>query len=413
MTEIKKTSHGWQKGLSRNVVILGFVSLLNDGASEMIYPLLPIFLTAVLGAGPAAIGIIEGIAETTASMLKLYSGYLSDRIKQRKGWIVVGYTLANVVRPLIAFSTSWLHVLILRFADRVGKGIRTSPRDAMIADSTAPEYRGMAFSFHRAMDHGGAIIGPLMATGLLLVLTGSYQENLVTIFLLSFIPGILAVLLLFAGLRESRAPKAGGPVSSGMVNLKSAWAEMSANYRKYLLIILVFTLGNSSDAFLLLRAQHLGVSVALLPTIWVVLHVVKMGFSVPGGILSDRIGRKKVIIAGWIVYALVYAGFAAAYTQWHVWALFAVYGVYFGLTEGVEKALVADFAPDHLRGSAFGLYNLLIGVGALPASLLFGLVWQQFNAAAAFGMGAGFAILACVMIAVLPVQKPEIALKNN
>jgi len=404
MTEAKTTPSGWRKGLSRNVITLGFVSLLNDGASEMIYPLLPVFLTAVLAAGPAALGIIEGIAETTASLLKLYSGYISDRVKRRKGWIVAGYSISNIIRPLIAFSTSWLHVLALRFSDRVGKGLRTSPRDAIIADSTPPEYRGKAYGFHRAMDHSGAIIGPLIATGLLLVL----HDDIKTIFLLSFIPGLLAVFLVLFGLREqqSAGPRA---VAPGSFNFRSALAEMSVNFRKYLVILLLFTLGNSSDAFLLLRAQHLGVPVALLPTIWVVLHIVKMGFSVPGGIVSDRIGRKKVIGTGWIVYALVYAGFAFANSQWHAWALFAVYGIYFGLTEGVEKALVADLAPVHLRGSAFGLYNLVIGVGALPASLLFGLVWQKFGAAAAFGMGAGFAILASVMLASLSVKKPETA----
>jgi len=409
MSEIKSSPSGWRKGLSRNVIVLGFVSLLNDGASEMIYPLLPIFLSIVLGAGPAAIGVIEGIAETTASLIKLYSGYLSDRINRRKGWIVAGYAIANVVRPLIAFSTSWLQVLVLRFMDRVGKGIRTSPRDAIIADSTDPAYRGVAFSFHRAMDHGGAIIGPLMATGLLLVLTGTKEENLSTIFLLSFIPGLFAVFLLIFGLREHQADGVHA-ASPSVQNFKSAWAEMSINYRKYLLILFIFTLGNSSDVFLLLRAQHLGVPVALLPTIWVALHIVKMGFSVPGGIISDRINRKKVIIAGWIVYATVYIGFAVADAQWHAWVLFAIYGIYFGLTEGVEKALVADFAPAHLRGSAFGLYNLVIGVGALPASLLFGVVWQNYGTATAFGMGAGFAVLASVMIALLTVKKPESAI---
>jgi MFS family permease len=294
-------------------------------------------------------------------------------------------------------------VLALRFSDRVGKGLRTSPRDAIIADSTPPEYRGTAYGFHRAMDHGGAIIGPLIATGLLLV----FHDDIKTIFLLSFIPGLLAVLVLLFGLRERRTegPRAAPSIT---LNFKSAWSEMSTEFRKYLLIILMFTLGNSSDAFLLLRAQHLGVPIALLPTIWVVLHIVKMGFSVPGGIISDRIGRKKVIIAGWIVYALVYAGFAFADSHWHAWALFAIYGIYFGLTEGVEKALVADFAPAHLRGSAFGLYNLVIGVGALPASLLFGLVWQRFGAAAAFGIGAGFAVLASVMLSLLTLKKTEV-----
>jgi MFS family permease len=404
-TENNSTPSGWRKGLTRNVVILGFVSLLNDGASEMIYPLLPVFLTTVLGAGPAALGIIEGIAEATASLLKLYSGYLSDRIKRRKGWIIAGYSISNVIRPLIAFSTSWLHVLTLRFSDRVGKGLRTSPRDAIIADSTPAEFRGKAYGFHRAMDHGGAIIGPLAATGLLLI----YHDDLKTIFLLSFIPGLLAVLMLLFGLREK--PEEGRHAASTGFDVRSAWAEMPAGFRKYLVIILVFTLGNSTDAFLLLRAQQLGVAVTLLPMIWVALHVVKMVFSVPGGILSDRIGRKKVIVAGWTVYALVYAAFGLANVQWHAWALFAVYGIYFGLTEGVEKALVADFAPMHLRGSSFGLYHLMLGIGALPASLLFGLVWQRFGAAAAFAMGAILAMLASVMLSLLSVKRPEIT--NN
>jgi len=406
MTETKLTPSGWRKGLTRNVIILGFVSLLNDGASEMIYPLLPVFLTAVLGAGPAALGIIEGIAESTASLLKLASGYLSDRVKRRKGWIVAGYSISNVIRPLIAIAASWPQVLVLRFSDRVGKGLRTSPRDAVIADSTPAEFRGMAYGFHRAMDHGGAIIGPLLATGLLLVLHDTPQENLKTVFLLSFIPGLLAVCLLFFGLQEKPVdgPR---PTSSSGFNFRAAWAGMPAGFQKYLAIILVFTLGNSTDAFLLLRAQQLGVSIALLPALWVALHVVKMGFSVPGGVLSDRIGRKKVIVAGWIVYGLVYGGFAFASSQWHAWALFMVYGVYFGLTEGVEKALVADFASVHLRGSAFGLYHLTVGIGALPASLLFGLVWQKFNAATAFGMGAGLAMLASVMLSGLVVRRPD------
>jgi MFS family permease len=400
MAETDSQPAGWRKGLTRNVVILGFVSLLNDGASEMIYPLLPAFLTSVLGAGPAALGVIEGIAESTASLLKLYSGYVSDRVKKRKGWIVTGYTLSNIIRPLIAFSTSWLHVLALRVSDRVGKGLRTSPRDAIIADSTPAEFRGKAYGFHRAMDHSGAIIGPLAATALLLV----YHDNLKTIFLLSAIPGVLAVSMLLFGLKEkpSEVPKS-APAS--VFNFRSSLREMPGGFQKFLVIVLVFTLGNSTDAFLLLRAQQLGVSVTLLPMIWVVLHIVKMISSVPGGIVSDRIGRKKVIVAGYVVYALVYAGFGAANQHWQAWTLFAFYGIYFGFTEGVEKALVADFAPAHLRGSAFGLYHLVIGAGAFPASLLFGFVWQRYGSAAAFGMGAGLALLAGVMLSALVVRK--------
>lgn len=395
-----RSSPGWRRGLTRNVVILGFVSLLNDAASEMIYPLLPVFLTSVLGAGPAVLGVIEGMAESTASFLKLYSGYLSDRVRRRKGWVVAGYTISNIIRPLIALAGSWVQVLALRFSDRVGKGLRTSPRDAMIADSTPPEHRGAAYGFHRAMDHGGAIVGPILATGLLFV----FPDSLATVFLLSFIPGTLAVILLLAGLREREAaPREGG----SRFNVRSAWAEIPPDFRKYLAIILVFTLGNSTDAFLLLRAQALGVPIALLPAIWVALHVVKMAFSIPGGMLSDRMGRKTVIVAGWAVYAGVYGGFAFADSHWHAWALFAVYGIYFGLTEGVEKALVADLAPARLRGSAFGLYHLTVGFGALPASLLFGLVWERYGAASAFGMGAGLALLSSAMLAALNVTRPQ------
>jgi len=391
----------WRASLSRNVVVLGFVSLLNDAASEMIYPLLPVFLLSVIGAGPATLGIIEGIAESTASLLKLYSGYLSDRVKRRKNWIVAGYFLSNIVRPLMALAGSWFSVLLLRFTDRVGKGIRTSPRDAMIADSTLPEHRGVAYGFHRAMDHGGAIVGPLLATGLLVL----FHDSIPTVFLLSVIPGTFAVLLLFGGLREQ--DRAGAISAGSKFEVGTAWDEMPSDFRKYLLILLLFTLGNSTDAFLLVRAQGLGVPVALLPTIWVALHVVKMVVSVPGGMLSDRLGRKTLIIAGWFVYALVYAGFAFANQQWHAWALFGIYGIYFGLTEGVEKALVADLAPGHLRGSAFGLYHLTIGIGALPASLLFGLVWQRVGPGAAFGMGAALALAASILFVVLPLTKQE------
>jgi MFS family permease len=390
----------WRIGLSGNVLLLGAVSFLNDAASEMIYPLLPVFLTAVLGAGPAALGVIEGIAESTASFLKLASGFISDRAHRRKSWVVGGYLLSNTARPLIGLATSWTGVLALRFIDRIGKGLRTSPRDALIAESTPPEYRGKAFGFHRAADHGGAVVGPLLAAFLLTFFT----TDIKTVFILSVIPGLLTIVVLSAGVRETpvgRRPAA----RHEPLRLRQAWREMPGTLRRFVLILFLFTLGNSTDAFLLLKAQQLGVPVTLIPILWVALHVVKMGSSMPAGIASDRLGRKGVIVSGWVVYALTYAGFMIAGSAWEAWVLFAVYGLYFGLTEGVEKALIADLAPAHLRGSAFGLYYLMIGIGALPASLLFGWLWQSFGSAAAFGTGASLALAASLLLLRLPVKR--------
>jgi MFS family permease len=421
---MENTQSRWRTGLSANVLLLGAVSFLNDSASEMIYPLLPVLLTTVLGAGPAALGVIEGIAESTASFMKLASGFISDLVHRRKNWVVGGYLLSNAARPLIGLAASWPAVLVLRFFDRIGKGLRTSPRDALIAESTPPDYRGKAFGFHRAADHAGAVAGPLLATLFLDV----FILNLKTVFLLSVIPGLITIAVLFVGVREIPASKASergrlhpalpaegatrAPIMEARpsarpepLRIRRAWQEMPGTLRQFVLILFLFTLGNSTDAFLLLKAQQLGVHVAYLPLLWVVLHTVKMTSSVPGGIASDRWGRRGVIAAGWIVYALTYAGFMISDSVWEAWALFAVYGLYFGLTEGVEKALIADLAPAHLRGSAFGLYNLMIGIGALPASLLFGWVWQSFGSAAAFGMGAAFALAASFWLWRLPVRR--------
>jgi len=380
-------------GLSANVLLLGAVSFFNDAASEMIYPLLPLFLTATLGAGPAALGLIEGVAESTASFLKLASGYLSDRVRHRKRWVAGGYLLANLTRPLIGLASSWPGVLLLRFLDRVGKGLRTSPRDALIAESTPQSSWGKAFGFHRAADHAGAVTGPLLATLALTVL----HDQLKTVFLLSLIPGLLAVVLLAAGVRDVR-PAAAAPARRKALQIAATWREMPSSLRRFTLILFLFTLGNSSDAFLLLKAQQTGVSVALIPILWMALHLVKMSSSLPAGIFSDRLGRKGMILAGWSVYAITYCGFAVTSAAWQAWGLFLVYGLYFGLTEGVEKALIADLAPERLRGSAFGLYHLAIGIGTLPASLLFGWVWQRFGDPAAFGMGAGFALVAALWL---------------
>lgn len=378
------------RGITGNVLILGMVSFLTDFSSEMIYPLLPVFLTTVLGAGPAFLGVIEGVAESTASLLKLVSGIMSDRVRDRKKLVLSGYGISSLARPLIAAATGPVAVLFIRFADRVGKGVRTSPRDALIADSVDPAIRGKAYGFHRSMDHAGAIVGPLVATALV----ATVVTDLRTVFWLSAIPGALTVLLIIFKVKE--VGRRGGTSDGGFLRLFPR-----GQLGRYILILFLFTLGNSSDAFLLLKAGQLGVSPVVIPLLWAWFHVVKMLSSMPFGALSDRIGRRRIIVAGWGVYALTYIGFAFAFTQLHVWLLFTVYGLFYGLTEGTEKAFLADMAPPHERGSAFGWYNFSVGIGALPASLLFGLIWQTSGPKTAFGFGAGLAVLAAVLLILL------------
>jgi MFS family permease len=377
-------------GITGNILILGLVSFLTDFSSEMIYPLLPLFLTTVLHAGPAFLGVIEGIAESTASLLKLISGIISDRVGDRKKLVLSGYGLSSCVRPLIAAATGPIAVLFIRFADRIGKGIRTSPRDALIADSTDPSIRGKAYGFHRSMDNAGAIIGPLAATGLLLWFT----SDLRTIFWLAAIPGALTVLLIIFKVKEVESKK---HTSDGRL----LGILPKGRLRTLLVILFVFTLGNSSDTFLLLRANHLGVTEIQIPLLWAFFNVVKTLSTMPFGALSDRIGRRSVMLAGWSVYVLTYIGFAHATSVIHVWLLFAFYGLFYGLTEGVEKAFIADIARPEERGGAFGWYNFAIGAGALPASLLFGFVWQKAGAHIAFDLGALFAAIASVLLVTL------------
>ncbi len=373
--------------LPRTVIALGAVSLLTDASSEMIYPLLPVFLSSVLGAGPLVIGAIEGAAESVASLLKLASGWWSDRLPRRKVLVVVGYGIASVVRPLIGLVQNVGQVLAIRLTDRAGKGIRGAPRDALIADAVDPSQRGRAYGFHRAMDHTGAVVGPLVAAALLK--WGGL--SLRTVFLIAAIPAALAMIALIFGVKESQRSVA---KDGKKTNLDRQ--GLDRRFWLYLVVLLVFTLGNSTDALLILRATELGVSAAMVPVLWAVLHVVKATSSTPGGTLSDRLGRRPLIIAGWIVYGAVYLGFAMASASWHAWALFIAYGLYFGLTEGVEKALVADLVPADVRGAAFGWYNLTIGLAALPASLIFGGLWQTFGAPVAFVTGAGLAIVAAI-----------------
>jgi MFS family permease len=377
------------KGITGNVLILGLVSFLTDVSSEMIYPLLPLFLTGVLGAGPAFLGVIEGVAESTAAFLKLVSGIWSDRVRHRKPLVLAGYGLSSLARPLVAVATGPLAVLVIRFADRIGKGVRTSPRDALIADSVDAGLRGRAFGFHRAMDHAGALVGPLLAAALL----ATWVSDLRVVFALAAIPGALAVLLIVWRVRESAAREFAPAAGDSFLSLVPC-----GPLRRYLLILLLFTLGNSTDAFLLLRAGELGVSAAHIPLLWAFFHVVKMASVYPFGALSDRLGRRGMILAGWGVYALAYLGFAQAQSVWQIWALFAFYGLFYGLTEGPQKALLADFAVPAERGAAFGWYNFAIGIGALPASLIFGAIWQWAGPQAAFGFGASLAGLAALLL---------------
>lgn len=374
--------------LRGNVGALAGTSFLNDASSEMIFPLLPLFLTQTLGAGPAFLGLVEGVAETTASVLKLFSGWLSDRIGRRKVLAVWGYGIAGAVRPLIAVASAPWHVLAIRFSDRIGKGIRGAPRDALLAESVPPERRGAAFGVHRAADHAGAVVGPLLAAGLLWLLPGRLR----LVFALASIPALLALALVLFGVREVAPP--GAKREAPQISLR----QLGPAFPRYLGVVVLFTLGNASDAFLLLRARDLGVSAVLIPLLWGALHVSKMAWNLVGGTLADRIRPGRVIVAGWLVYAGVYAGFALATEPWHAWALFVVYGLFFGLTEAPEKALVAALAPDALRGRAFGTFHFATGIAALPASVLFGVLWERVSPAAAFGTGAALALLAAALL---------------
>jgi MFS family permease len=383
--------------LPRNVTAIGLVSLLNDASSEIIYPLLPVFLTVGLGASARALGMIEGLAESMASLLKLFAGYFSDRVGKRKWFVVGGYALASLTRPFLGFAGNWQQVLAIRLTDRVGKGVRTAPRDAMIADAVTIEQRGIAFGFHRAMDHAGAVIGPIVGYVLVMLLVANSEvptaREFVTIFLVASVPAILAVLVAIFFMRESQVPKVEKTTPP-----KLSLRGFDSNFKKFLLILALFTLSNSSDGFLILRAQETGVSIALIPLLWAAHHATKVLSSLFGGDLSDRLGRKRLIVAGWILYAAVYAGFAFVTQEVSVWILFLVYGIYFGLVEGAEKALVADLVRPEQRGTAYGLYNLAFGITVFPASLLMGMIWDWKGPATAFLISAALGATAAMLL---------------
>ena len=364
----------------------------------MIYPLLPVYLSRVLGAGALSLGVIEGVAEGINSILKVASGWWSDRRGRRRPLVILGYSLSGAARPLIALAGSWVHVLLIRAIDRTGKGIRGAPRDAMLAHFADATSRGRIFGFHRAMDHTGAIVGPLIATAFLFFLPGEYR----LLFALTAIPGAIAVAMLFL-VREppAFAPRAAaGPPDSGTLKPTRLpprlWAVLG--------VILVFSLGNSADAFLLLRLTDALGAVTYVPLLWGLLHVVKASLSTWGGELSDRIGRKRVIVIGWGIYALVYVGFATASSTVGFISWFLLYGVYFALAEGAEKALVADLTPAGRQGTAFGYYNAALGMGTLAASVVFGFVYERVSPSAAFTMGAALAVIACALLAMTPTR---------
>lgn len=372
------------------VIALGFASFFTDLSSEMIYPLLPIFLVGTLGAGAFALGLIEGVAETVAALLKIVSGRWTDRLRRRKPFIFVGYGLAGIARPLIGLAGSWPMVLLLRGMDRVGKGIRTSPRDALIADSVPVEIRGRAFGFHRMMDHGGAVLGPLVAA----VLLSGFGFSLQTVFLCAALPAAVVMAVIVFAVHD--APRA--PATRKEPDKSQAHWPLGANYRRLLIAILVFTLGNATDAFILLRLSDAGLSAAWIALLWSAHHVVKMTAAYTGGTLSDRFGRRAMILSGWLLYALVYGAFAFAQSLTALVVIFLVYGVYYGFVEPVEKAWVVDLVPAEQRGTALGYYHGTVGIAALPASLLFGVIWDVFSPGAAFACGAALALVAAGLV---------------
>jgi MFS family permease len=374
--------------LPRNVKILGGASLLNDVAGEAVFPLLPTFLLTILPGSTLYLGIIEGAADSVASILKLWSGGWSDRARRRKGFVVFGYSLATLIRPLLSVIVAPWQLLLIRVGDRIGKGVRTSPRDAMIADSTDPSMRGRAFGVHQGMDHIGAALGPLLAAGFLWM----WPDRMRTLFLLTILPGVLVVTLLIFGLREPESQK------RSREPLHLTLRPFDNTFRLYLLSLVVFTLGNSSDAFLLVRAGELGVPTWQLPVLWCVFHIAKSTGNLLLGGAVDRFGSRPFLFLGWLMYGGIYLAFALAAAAWQAWLLFLIYALFYGLTEPAEKTLVASLAGSQRKGLAFGWYNFAIGIATLPASLIFGALYQYRGALTAFGWGSALALVAVLLL---------------
>jgi MFS family permease len=383
MPEARTAAATIRRALPRTVVVLGLVSLLNDAASEMITPLLPIFLTATLGGGPAIVGFVEGLAEATASVLKLVSGRLADRGVSAKGLVVGGYGISNACRPLIGLATGWLAVLLLRFLDRVGKGLRTAPRDAFIASAAHPDQRGRAFGFHRSMDHAGAVIGPLIAFALL-----ASQVDLRHVFLVSALPGALVILLLVFGLPAQHAPLAAPPK-------RFRWSELHGRLRAMIVAAGLLALASVPEVFVVLWATEAGMAVTWVPLVWAAASLAKMAIAMPAGVLSDRVGRVPLLLGGWAlrVVVLLLLAFAEPGVV-GVWALFIAYSATLAVTEPAERSLIGDHADERERGTAYGLYHLTAGLLVLPGALLFGVLWQGFGSATAFATAAAATAMA-------------------
>ena len=375
-------------GLPRTVWLIGFISLVNDSASEMLYPLLPLYLTSVLMAGPKVLGLIEGIAESTSSLLKLVSGVIVDKTKKTKPWIVIGYLMAGIGRPLIAFINSWGWLLLIRFSDRIGKGLRTSPRDALLAESVPKERRGLVFGFHRSMDNAGAVIGPLIAALLL-----AMHVPLRDIFLWAIIPAAITLILALS-LKE---PKEATPIKAP--GFQWSFEGMSPEFKRYLLVTGLFALGNSSDMFLLLRARELGVPQAQIPLLWAAVSMITTVFGAPLSAISDRYGRKQFILIAWVSFVIFYFGMGIPELPiYALFALFILYGLFRAATEGVEKAMVADLAPIGRTGAAFGWFNLITGVMVLPASIIFGEIYESIGPSYAFWFSGTCAIFSITLL---------------
>jgi MFS family permease len=393
-------------GFNPNVFFLGIVSLLTDVSSEMIFTLVPLFLCNVLGAGATIVGLVGGLSEGTDAILRIFSGWFSDRIGKRKSLALLGYGVSTLAKPFMYLASNWSAVLAIRFSDRVGKGIRTSPRDALVADSVSEKERGKGFGLHRAMDTFGAVLGLIIAAVVIYYIQGGGLELGLKTFqwlvLIGIVPAVLAVFVLLGFVREPKRKLPSGSVSHRKFTWNGLIAGFDNRFKLFLAVIAVFTLGNSSDFFVILRAQNLEVPLIHVVLMLVLFNVIYAAISLPAGMLSDRWGRKRVITLGWLIYAVVYLGFALASSLWQVWLLFAIYGVYYGVVEGVARAFVADLVPEARRGTAYGLYHGVVGLTLLLASVIAGWLWDIVSPSAPFFFGAALALLAMVgMIALI------------